>query len=127
PRCRHPGGVVTAYMPEPTEAQMTAAIIEAARFLSWRIAHFRPALTRHGWRTPVQGDGAGFPDLIMVHPNVGLVWWVELKTRTGRLSVDQEGWGEALIRAGAVFRVVRGRAGLDAFLDDMVIAVRCAT
>lgn len=109
---------------EPTEAAMTSAILEASRFLGWRTAHFRPALTRHGWRTAVQGDGAGFPDLVLIHPAAGLVWWVELKTKTGRLSVDQEAWGEALIRAGAGFRVVKGRAGLSEFLDDMAIAAR---
>jgi hypothetical protein len=109
---------------EPTEAEMTSAILEAARFLDWRIAHFRPALTRRGWRTAVQGDGAGFPDLVMVNGPAGAVWWVELKTRTGRLSADQERWGEALIRAGASWRVVKGRAGLSEFLDDMAITAR---
>jgi hypothetical protein len=32
----------------------------------WRAAHFRPARTAKGWRTPVAADGAGFPDLVLV-------------------------------------------------------------
>lgn len=46
---------------EPDERQWQAQVIELARILGWRVAHFRPALTKHGWRTPVQADGAGFP------------------------------------------------------------------
>jgi VRR-NUC domain len=107
---------------EPTETQMVAAIVDAARFTGWRVAHFRPALTRHGWRTAVQGDGAGFPDLVMVHGASALVWWVELKTSRGRLSADQEAWGLDLIRAGQIWKVVHGRAGLEGLLDDMATA-----
>jgi hypothetical protein len=118
---------MTTTVAEPTEAEMTTAIIDAARFLHWRVAHFRPALTRRGWRTAVQGDGAGFPDLVMVHGPAGAVWWVELKTNRGRLSQDQELWAEALIRAGAYWRVVKGRAGLSAFLDDMATTSRRTT
>jgi hypothetical protein len=117
----------TATVAEPTESEMTTAILEAARILGWRCAHFRPALTRRGWRTAVQGDGAGFPDLVMVHGPAGRCWFVELKTRTGRLSTEQEAWGEALIRAGAGYRIVKGRAGLTAFLDDMATTARSRT
>lgn len=46
---------------EPTEIQWQAQVIELAHILGWTVAHFRPALTKHGWRTPVQADGAGFP------------------------------------------------------------------
>jgi hypothetical protein len=45
-----------------SEAAFTDAVIELARLGGWRVAHFRPARTASGWRTPVQGDGAGFPD-----------------------------------------------------------------
>jgi hypothetical protein len=43
-------------------------VIEAAHVYGWRCAHFRPARTRHGWRTAVAADGAGFPDLVLIHP-----------------------------------------------------------
>jgi hypothetical protein len=49
-----------------TEAEWQEQVIELAHALGWRVAHFRPARTQHGWRTPVAGDGAGFPDLLLV-------------------------------------------------------------
>jgi hypothetical protein len=112
--------------PEPTEAEMMRAILDAARFLGWRVAHFRPARTSHGWRTPVEGDGAGFPDAVMVNPRAGLTWWIELKARRGRLTREQERWGFDLAAAGQSWRVVRGRAGLTDLLDDMAIRPRTA-
>jgi hypothetical protein len=51
---------------EPTEDEFQTAIITAARLMKWtRIVHFRPARTKHGWQTPLQGDN-GFPDLLMI-------------------------------------------------------------
>jgi VRR-NUC domain len=111
--------VTAASTVEPTEAQMVRAILHAARILHWRVAHFRAARTAHGWRTAVQGDGAGFPDLVMVHPQVG-VWWVELKTRYGHLDREQQAWGDALGAAGQRWIVCRGRAGLTRLLEEMV-------
>jgi len=85
-----------------TEHELQSGVIDAARILGWRVAHFRPALTRHGWRTPVQGDGAGFPDLVLVRDRV---LWVELKVGRNRLSPDQQAWFEALHRAGQAAHV----------------------
>ena len=48
-----------------TEAEFMRQVIRLAQLLGWKVAHFRPARTNKGWRTPVQGDGAGFPDLIL--------------------------------------------------------------
>ena len=110
---------------EPSERQMTAAVVAAAGLTGWRLFHARPGLNRGGrWATQIQGDGVGFPDFVMVHPAAGLTWFVELKSRVGRLSLEQERWGADLIRAGEVFKVVRGRAGLTALLDDMAILPR---
>jgi hypothetical protein len=41
-----------------------SAVIDLPHLLGWRAAHFRPARTATGWRTPVAADGAGFPDLV---------------------------------------------------------------
>lgn len=111
---------------EPTEAEMTTAIMEAARVLHWRVAHFRPALTKHGWRTAVQGDGAGFPDLVMIHARAGLVWWVELKAKGGRLSPEQARWRDDLEAAGQAWRLVVGRRELTELIDDMTVIPRVA-
>lgn len=72
-----------------SEAQLQDAIIEAAKLYGWRCAHFRPAMTVRGWRTPVQGD-AGFPDLVLAR--LGKVMFLELKREGGRVSPDQQAW-----------------------------------
>lgn len=112
---------------EPTEAQMTRAILLAARITHWRVAHFRPGMNRHGrWSTAVQGDGAGFVDLVMVHPKARLVWWVELKSKRGRLDPEQVRWRDDLQAAGQDWRLVVGRVGLSDFIDDMALVPRMA-
>jgi len=77
-----------------TEKQLQQAVIECAHLFGWRVAHFRPAWTEKGWRTPVEADGAGWPDLVLVR-KYRLIF-VELKTEKGKLSVAQEAWMEAL-------------------------------
>lgn len=81
-----------------TEAQLQAAVIDVARFLGWRVAHFRPARTASGWRTPVGADGAGFPDLVLVRDRVV---YAELKAERGRLGPAQRVWLDILEAAGA--------------------------
>jgi hypothetical protein len=80
------------------EADWQATVIDAAQALGWRVAHFRPARTERGWRTAVSADGVGFPDLVMVRGSRTL--FVELKSSTGRLSILQRQWLDALERAG---------------------------
>jgi hypothetical protein len=82
-----------------TEAYFQRAVIEAAQLLGWRVAHFRPARTRRGWRTPIAADGAGFPDLIAVRGSRLIA--AELKSDRGRLRPEQAHWLEALAAAGA--------------------------
>lgn len=55
---------MTAIRPSISEAELQSAVIELARTLGYRVAHFRAARTAQGWRTPVEADGAGFPDLV---------------------------------------------------------------
>jgi len=111
---------VAARTIEPTEAAMMDTIVAAAKITGWRCSHFRPARDRHGrWHTPVQGDGVGFPDVVLCHPRRRLLWFAELKTQRGRLTVEQEAWGADLSAAGARYLLVRGRAGLTALLDEM--------
>ena len=72
------------------EDDMQAGVIALARMLGYRVAHFRPALTAKGWRTPVSGDGKGFPDLILVRR--GRVIVAELKSAKGECTPEQEAW-----------------------------------
>lgn len=89
-----------------TERDLQTAVIEAAHLLGWHIAHFRPAHTARGWRTPVEADGAGFPDLVMIHPRGGLLIR-ELKAAKGQVSPEQAVWLDLFKRArldGGVWR-----------------------
>lgn len=78
------------------ERDFQRQIIDAAQLHGWRVAHFRPAQNQKGaWRTPVSADGAGFPDLVMVHKQRGVIF-AEIKSRTGRLTADQAAWMDYL-------------------------------
>ena len=82
-----------------SEEAFTAQVIHLARWFGWKVAHFRPAMTKRGrWVTAVQGDGAGFPDLVLVRAN--RLIFAELKAERGRLAPKQEAWLESLKNAG---------------------------
>ncbi len=54
--------------PKITEDNFQQTIIEMAQWLGWKVAHFRTARKADGtWYTPVEADGEGFPDLVLVH------------------------------------------------------------
>lgn len=82
-----------------TEAELQRGVIETAHALGYLVAHFRPAQTAQGWRTPVEGDGKGFPDLVVA--GRGRLIFAELKGERGRLSPEQSIWLAELGRAGA--------------------------
>jgi hypothetical protein len=99
-----------------TEAEFLGQVIELAHLLGWRVAHFRPAFTSRGWRTPVQGDGVGFPDLVLV--GRGRIIAAELKRETGTASPDQLAWLAAFADAGVPTFVWRPR-DLDAIAAEL--------
>jgi hypothetical protein len=88
---------------------LETAVVELARLYGWRVAHFRPARTAKGWRTPVEGH-AGFPDMVLARsgrPGSGpRVLFVELKSGRGRLGVEQKLWIETLAQVPCVEVVV---------------------
>lgn len=87
--------------PTIAEAAWQAQVAELAHTFGWRLAHFRPARTVHGWRTAGQYDAKGWPDLVLVHPDRQLVLFRELKADAGRLDDDQTRWRGWLTDAGA--------------------------
>lgn len=85
-------------LPRLTEAQFQSQVIRYAQLHGWRVAHFRPALTRSGrWITPVQADGKGFPDLLLLRKNEQVV--VELKVGRNAVSPAQADWLGAFANA----------------------------
>lgn len=87
-----------------TEAQLQDAVIELATILQWTVAHFRPARTEKGWRTPVAAHGKGFPDLLLARERVVAI---ELKSERGRLTPEQAEWLDVLAIAGVECHVFR--------------------
>lgn len=85
------------------EREFQHQVIQLAHILGFTVAHFRPAKTTKGWRTPVGADGKGFPDLVLAGHDK--ILFRELKTTTGRLSADQVAWGETLQKHGADYAV----------------------
>lgn len=80
-----------------SEENLLSCVLDLARLLGLRTAHFRPALTDKGWRTPVAGDGKGWPDLIIVGSRLIVR---ELKAERGNTTAEQVAWFAALRAAG---------------------------
>lgn len=88
------------------ESEFQSAVIEAAQYNGWRVHHTRTVQIRPGvWATPLQGD-SGFPDLVLAHPDRGVIF-AELKSARGRLSPEQDRWLRTLVACGAEAHVWR--------------------
>jgi hypothetical protein len=78
-----------------SERDWQRQVTDAAELFGWQWAHFRPARTERGWRTPVSGPmGAGFPDLVLVRGE--RLVFAELKSQDGRLRPEQRDVIESL-------------------------------
>lgn len=75
-----------------TEASWLAQVTELAETEGWYWLHIDPAVNDRGyWRTPIRGPlGAGWPDLVLIHPERERVLFVELKSEKGKLKPQQE-------------------------------------
>ena len=80
---------------DASETELKEAVIDLAHTFGWKCVHFRPAQTKHGWRTAVQGDGKGWPDLTLVHPDAWIIF-AELKDKRGKLTKEQQEWKDLL-------------------------------
>ncbi|MEU3455621.1 hypothetical protein ABZ671_18770 [Micromonospora sp. NPDC006766] len=80
-----------------SEDDLLKVILSLCQTMHLRTAHFRPARTEKGWRTPVQGDGKGWLDLVIVGSEV---LYRETKSTNGRVEPDQQVWMDALAAAG---------------------------
>lgn len=88
-----------------TEAELQAAVLQAAQLFKWRVHHCKPAQTPDGkWLTRIAGN-RGFPDLCLVRPP--RVLFVELKSAKGRLSPDQTQWLQDLEKSGVKVAIWR--------------------
>jgi len=88
-----------------TENEFQQQVIDLCHLLGWRVAHFRGVRIQRKdgsvyYQTPVQADGKGFVDLVLVNKEKKRVIFSELKTDKGRLSPEQKEWIEDLREAG---------------------------
>lgn len=84
-----------------TGRELQAAIVDLARTLGWRVAHFASVPVKRGprviWMTPAQADGRGFPDLILLRERLLAV---EVKGDGDSLRDEQRTWLDAFAIAG---------------------------
>lgn len=55
------------------EAEFQEQFIDLAHAFGYKAVHFRPALTKYGYRTPIQGDGHGWFDNIVAKEGMPLI------------------------------------------------------
>lgn len=89
--------------PRESETSFQSWVLALARLTGWQVAHFRSVRVqlaggRVRYMTPVQADGAGYPDLHMVR-GVRSVF-AELKDQYKKPSPEQEVWMEKLRATG---------------------------
>lgn len=87
-----------------SEREFQKAVCDALSLFGWRWTHFRPAMSRKGWRTAFSGS-PGFPDIVAVRDE--RVVWIELKSVAGRLNEEQAHRLAALGAAGQDVHVSR--------------------
>jgi len=75
-----------------SEDDLLTAILELAKLYRWRSYHARPALTAKGYRTAVQGDGVGFPDLLLVRSPRLIVAELKSQDAPAELPLSQRAW-----------------------------------
>ena len=90
--------------PRISESAFQAQLEHLLRLYGWKYTHFRPALVRGRWMTPLVGD-AGFPDLVAT--NGDSLIFIEVKSAIGRLSAGQKAWRNFLESAGAEYYLWR--------------------
>lgn len=100
-----------------TERELQDWIVAAARLLGWRVAHYRPARTAHGWRTPVSYDGRGLPDLLLARDRIV---FAEIKVGRNRLSPEQTTWLEVLREAGVEAHVWTDKDWVSGVVEDVL-------
>lgn len=83
--------------PGCSEKQFQDWIVGMAKANGWLVAHFRGVRVQRKdgatrWQTPVDVDGAGFPDLILLHVARKAMMALEAKVKPNTPTAAQEAW-----------------------------------
>jgi hypothetical protein len=74
-----------------SEREFQAAVMELAQLSGWETLHCRTSMQQGRYLTATTGTMAkGWPDLVLAHPKLRRLLFVELKSDRGRLTPDQE-------------------------------------
>ncbi len=76
---------------EASERIFMDQVLQIARMNGWLVHHATPHKVGNTWRS----DGSGTPDLIMCHPQRGVIF-AELKTERGKMTTNQKLWALAV-------------------------------
>lgn len=88
-------GLISKDTPEKEFQQW---VLDRAKYWGWRTIHIYPLLTSDGyWKTPVAGDGKGFPDTLFLRE---IEFVAELKSGYNKTSPEQDEWLAAFRRVG---------------------------
>ena len=88
-----------AKLPPQTEDSFLRQVLELAAMHKWRTIHVRPARTKAGWVTPIQGYLCeGWPDVFLCRGH--RLVCAELKSEAGKVTPKQTAWLLALGGAG---------------------------
>lgn len=90
--------LMKAGKPVELERDFARWLNDAAKMFNWRFAHFRPARTKYGWVTPMEGD-EGFIDYVLVRPPRLILAELKRIRRPSEVSPGQKTW---LTMLGAV-------------------------
>lgn len=99
---------MNAPLPKITETAFQAQVLELAELLGWHGMHVRRSKVR-GDRWATATSLAGWPDLFLWHEHQRRTIAAELKTDTGRPTLEQTAVLTSLARAGVETHVWRPR------------------
>ncbi|MFP4514026.1 MAG: VRR-NUC domain-containing protein [Acidimicrobiales bacterium] len=98
--------------------QIQDAVVDAAHLLGYIAFHQRPARTTSGWRSTVEYDGKGFPDLVLAGGRG--VMFLEIKGDGDRIRPDQRKWLDHLNAGEASARIVTSTDWRDGTVDRLL-------
>lgn len=94
-----------------TEAQLQDAVTALAKMRGWMAYHTYDS----------RRSEPGFPDLVLVHEDTGILVFVELKSAKGKMTPAQKRWRAAIEKGGHRYRLWTPTEWFDGSVDAILI------